>query len=252
MGVEGNHRQEVTNRVSFGFHPTDSFPLKLHLGAEDWKAYKMVQDSTVNKAVKLSIISQGYQTTTCSSNAGKLNYLFYLVFVTKLTIRSLTIFFSLRTSLTTVNDKITLEQLKQLRAISEAVTESKDLHITNDWSHIISEVISGYKDQKEFQLISEHEFVYKQEITANRKPIREGDKYINGQLQLHKLITKVLFSTQPGKEAVARHGLGSDHTVTDEGWNKTCLEQAAWIGYLSSPHPVVSWTMCSESSLYPH
>jgi hypothetical protein len=202
-GVEGNHRQEVANRVLFGFSPTDSFPLKQRIKTEGWEAYKMVVDSTVNKAVKLSIISLEDK----------------------------------------VDDKITLQQLKNFRTISEAITESRDLHISNDWGHIISEVINSYKKQKDFRLISEKDFVYKDELKPSKKPLRETDRYIDGQYHLHHVIANVLFNTQPGKEAVARHGLGSDHIVTQEGWNKTCREHAAWIGYQSSPHPVVSSLM---------
>ena len=239
-GVEGNHRQEVTNRVSFGFHPTESFPLKKHIKTKGWKEYKVVVDSTVNRAVKLSIISKGYQTTTLTSSDGKQNFVLYLVFVTPLTIRSLTFLFSLPTSHNTVNEKITLTELNQLRAISEAVTESRDIHIDNDWGHIVAEVINGYNNQKDFRLLSEQHFVYEEKLKGSKKPTRENDKYIDAQYQLHQLIAKVLFNTQPAKEAVAQHGLGHDHTVTLEGWTKTCLESAAWIGYLSTPHPVVS------------
>jgi len=80
-GVEGNHRQEVANRVLFGFDPTASFPLKPHLKAAGRKEYDLVDDSTVNKPVKLSIMSK----------AGKQNFVFNLLFVPPLTIRSLTI-----------------------------------------------------------------------------------------------------------------------------------------------------------------
>ena len=71
-GLEGNHRQEITNRVSFGFHPTDIFPLKQHLDRRKEEAYKLVKESTVNKAVKLSIIKPDPRTT------GKQNFMFDL------------------------------------------------------------------------------------------------------------------------------------------------------------------------------
>jgi hypothetical protein len=173
--------------------------------------------------------------------------MFDLLFVPYLlTVRSLTFFFLIRIAPTTGNDKITLKELKELRAISEAVTESRDLHINNDWSHIITEVIGSYKTQKEFQLVSEAYFVYDQVLKSSKsskKAEKGDDKYIDGQYALHHLIAKVLFGTQPGKEAVARHGLGPNHTVTEEGWNQTCLGQALWIGYLSTPHPVVSYRL---------
>lgn len=91
-GVEGNHRQELTNRVLFGFHPTDSFPLKQHLRTEEWKQYKICSDSTVNKAVKISFLSRSYQSTTRTASAGKQNCLFSLDFGPELTIRSLTVY----------------------------------------------------------------------------------------------------------------------------------------------------------------
>jgi hypothetical protein len=233
-GVEGNHRQEFTNRTLFGFHPTDSFPLKKHLQTKDWKQYSIVQNSTVNKAVKLSIIRRGFVMT------GKQNVVLDLVRVSSLTIRSLTFFFSLRASHTTADDKMTLDQLKALRAISEEVTESRDIHINNDWGHIISEVIIRYKSENLFRLQTEKEFVYNGKLKANKKPDRKDDKYLDAQHHLHHLVSAVLFSTQPGKEAVSKHGFTTDHVVTEEGWNNTCLGQAAWIGYNSTPHPVVS------------
>jgi hypothetical protein len=242
-GVEGNHRQEVTNRVLFGFDPTGPFPFKKSLQTEGWKAYDMAVDSTVNKAVKLSIIiGRDNQITTDNetSNAGKQNFIFNLVFVSYLIIRSLTNSLSLPASITTDNDNITTSELEKLRSISEAITESRDLHITNDWSHIINQVINGYTNQKEFQLVSEHNFVYKEELKTNIKCTVENDNCLRAQRHLHLLITEVLFKTHPGKEAVVRHGHAKNHVVTQEGWNETCLKQSAWISYNSSPHPVVS------------
>jgi hypothetical protein len=139
-----------------------------------------------------------------------------------------------------VNDKITFNQLKQLRDISESITEAKELHIVNDWSHIISAVINRYRSQTVFQLISEHYFVYEQEVKTSSKSTKENDKFIAGQIDLQHLVTDVLFSTQPGKEAVAQHGLDRAHTVTSEEWNDICINKGTWIGYLSSPHPAVS------------
>jgi hypothetical protein len=69
-GVEGNHRQEVTNRVLFGFHPNDPFPLKQHLAKQGRETFKVKEESTADKAVKLSIISRRY---------GKQNFIFFLV-----------------------------------------------------------------------------------------------------------------------------------------------------------------------------
>jgi hypothetical protein len=81
MGIEGNHRQEITNRVEFGFNPTDSFPLKQHLKSEGWTEYEMIAGSTVNQAVKLAIIRPEDQ--------GKTNFVFG-VCVPYLTVGTLT------------------------------------------------------------------------------------------------------------------------------------------------------------------
>lgn len=212
-GVEGNHRQEVANRVLFGFHPNDSFPLKHHLQTQDWQEYQVVHDSTVNQAVRLSIISRDSGPTTTSAT-------------------------------------ITFEQLRQLRSISEAVTESRDLHIVNDWSHIIGEVIARYTSQVNFELVTEAFFVHEQGVRPSSKPTVEDDKHIKGQDELQRLITQVLFSTQPGKEAVVRHGLNNQHTVTEQGWLNCCLRQGGWIGYQTTPHPAVSCPNLLESFLY--
>jgi hypothetical protein len=112
------------------------------------------------------------------------------------------------------SNKITLEQLEQLRTVSETVTESRDLHIANDWSHIISEVIGGYKKQEVFCFVSERDFVHKFSLKTSKKPTKENDKYIVAQCQLHLLIAAALFKTQPGKQAVVKHGLEKAHVVT--------------------------------------
>lgn len=123
-----------------------------------------------------------------------------------------------------------MNQLEQLRAISETVTESRDLHIANDWSHIISEVIAGYNKQEEFRLVSENDFVHNFILKTSKKPTKGTDKYIGAQCQFHLLIAAVLFKTQPGKQAVVNHGLDKNHVVTQDGWNEKCLEESTtWI-----------------------
>jgi hypothetical protein len=234
MGIEGNHRQELTNRVNFGFNPTDTFPLKPLLRSRSWTKYDLAAESTVNQAVKLSIIRREDQ--------GKRNFVVGVCSVPDSRV-PYTLFFlpTLHNKDNDKDKKITLDQLKQLRSISESITESKALYIVNDWSHVISAVIDRCRSQKEFELISEKYFVYEQELKPGAKATKKTDKFIEGQICLHQLITEVLFSTQPGKEAVAQHGLGADHTVTMDGWNKICIEnKGSWIGYCSSPHPVVS------------
>ena len=47
-GVEGNHRQEVTNRVLFGFRPDDPFPLKQQLAKHGRKPHEVIEGSTVH------------------------------------------------------------------------------------------------------------------------------------------------------------------------------------------------------------
>ena len=137
-----------------------------------------------------------------------------------------------------------MNQLEQLRAISETVTESRDLHIANDWSQIISEVIAGYNKQEEFRLVSESDFVCNFILKTSKKPTKETDKHIGAQHQLHLLIAAVLFKTQPRKQAVVNHGLYKNHVVTQDGWNEKCLEESTtWIACCSTPHPVVSCLM---------
>jgi len=119
-----------------------------------------------------------------------------------------------------------------LRTISEAVTESRDLHITNDWSHIISKVISIYRVQDDFQLVSEDFFVYRQEVTSSAKARKESDYVVAAHYKMHDLVTSVLFSTQPAKGAVVEHGVAAKgHVVTEEGWNTICKTSANWFCY---------------------
>jgi hypothetical protein len=176
-GVEGNHRQEVTNRVLFGFHPDDPSPLKQHLAKEGRETCEVKEESTLNKAVKLSIIK-----------ASKISYFF--LFCNPPDYQEPHSFLHAATE---DSNKITMEQLEQLRAINETVTESRDLHITNDWSHIISEVIGGYIKQEAFCLASESDFVCNFSLKTSKKPTKENDKHIEAQRQLHLLIAGELF-----------------------------------------------------------
>jgi hypothetical protein len=235
-GVEGKHRQEVTNRVLFGFHPDDPFPLKQQLSKQGRKAYEVKEGSTVNKAVKLSIISRRF-------NYGKRNFVFFFF-------RNPPDYQEPHSSFndaTEDNKIITMNQLEQLRAFSETVTESRDLHITNDWSHIINEVITGYHKQEEFRLVTENDFVCNFILKTSKKSKKETDKHIGALHKLHLLIAEVLFKTQPGKQAVVNHSLDKTHVVTQDGWNEKCLEESSsWIAYSSTPHPVVSCLMRFE------
>ena len=137
------------------------------------------------------------------------------------------------------NDMITKKQLEILRHMSEEVTESKDIHIVNDWGHIINSVIGKFA-AKGIHVLSEKDFLCEMNCSPGAKATKGKDKLVALQEKIHHVISDILFDANPGKQAVAEHGVGPGHELTKKTWNDVCSNHTSWLGCDNAPHPVVS------------